>query len=397
MIKRRVLSVESCSVAIGYWLPATKLVTCYLLLVTVFILFMAHCSLTTAFAETTIRVLLVDGKNAKIPKKDEKIQRFGNANGEVFLSGLKYSGSIEVWKGESGLYIVNEVPLEDYIKGVVASEVGNSWDIEALKAQAVVARTYALYQKLNNNNVKLPYHLTSSVLHQVYKGGNVPENIARAVNETRGEILTYEGKPIIAYYHSTSGGMTEDPVEVFGKSYPYLKPVETTCELSPYFIWEKRIPLSEIERASNVMGIKEITIDSLTVSNRVKDFKIITEDGEYKILAKELRKNLGWDRLPSTLITSITRDGAFYIFEGKGYGHGVGMCQWTALDMAKKGMSYRDILSKFYPGTTIELYNENVTRISESRRLSGNSIMRDEVTKPSQRQDSSVIFKQSME
>ena len=318
------------------------LVTCYLLLATV------------SFAETTIRVLLVDGKNSKIPKKDERIERFGNAKGDVLLSGLKYSGVIEVWKGEGGLYIVNEIPLENYIKGVVAGEVGNSWDIEALKAQAVVARTYALHQKLNNG--KMPYHLTSSVLHQVYKGGNIPENIAKAVNHTKDEVLTYEGRPIIAYYHSTSGGMTEDPAEVFGKSYPYLKPVETSCELSPFYMWEKRIPVSEVERISNISGIKEIIIDSLTVSNRAKDLKIITESGEYKIPAKDLRKNLGWDKLPSTMITSITRDEDIFIFEGKGYGHGVGMCQWTALDMAKKGMNYREILSKFYPGAVIELY-----------------------------------------
>jgi stage II sporulation protein D len=322
------------------------------------LLLTAYCLLpTVSYAETTIRVLLVDGKNAKLPKKDEKIQRFGNAKGEVLLSGLKYSGSIEVWKGESGLYIINEIPLEDYIKGVVAGEVGNSWDIEAIKAQAVVARTYALYQKLNSS--KMPYHLTSSVLHQVYKGGNIPENIAKAVNDTKGEILTYEGKPIIAYYHSTSGGMTEDPVEVFGKSYPYLKPVQTSCELSPYFMWEKRIPVSEIEKASTISNIKGIAIDSLTVSNRVRDFRIITDTGEHLIPAKDLRKNLGWDKLPSTMITNITKDEDTFIFEGKGYGHGVGMCQWTALDMAKKGMNYRDILSKFYPGTVIELYENN--------------------------------------
>ena len=307
-----------------------------------------------SFAETTIRVLLMDNKNPKIPKKDEKVERLGNVKGEVLLSGLKYSGVIEVWKGNNGLYIVNEVSLEDYIKGVVVAEVGSSWDIEALKAQAVVSRTYALYQKMNNG--KMPYHLTSSVLHQVYKSGNVPESIARAVNETKGEILTYEGKPIVAYYHSTSGGMTEDPAEAFGKSYPYLKPVETSCELSPYFMWEKRIPVSDIEKASSSVQIKDIAIESYTVSNRARTLKIITESGEYSIPAKDLRKNLGWDKLPSTMITNIIRAEDVYIFEGKGYGHGVGMCQWTALDLAKKGMSYREIISKFYPGTIIELY-----------------------------------------
>jgi stage II sporulation protein D len=298
--------------------------------------------------------LLADGKNFKIPNKNERIEKFGNAKGDVLLNGLKYSGIIEAWKGENSLYIINEIPLEDYIKGVVAAEVGSRWDMEALKAQAVVARTFALYQKLNNG--KKPYHLTSSVLHQVYKGGSVHENISRAVNETKGEILTFEGKPIIAYYHSTSGGMTEDPSEVFGKSYPYLMPVETSSELSPYYMWEKRIPVSEIERASNISGIKDIAVESLTISNRVRNFKIIAESGEHIFPAKELRKNLGWDKLPSTMITNIAKSEEIYIFEGKGYGHGVGMCQWTALDMAKKGMNYREIISKFYPGTTIEVY-----------------------------------------
>lgn len=320
-------------------------------------LFTIHCSLFTVFAETTIRVLIADGKNSKIPNYDERIERFGNAKGDVLLSGLKYSGVIEVWKGENGLYIVNEMPLEDYIKGVVAGEVGSSWDIEALKAQAVAARTYAIYQKLNNG--KMPYHLTSSVLHQVYKGGNVSEEIAKAVNDTRGEILTYENKPILAFYHSTSGGMTEDPLEAFGKSYPYLKPVETTCELSPYYMWEKRIPVSEIEKALNIRGIKEILINELTVSNRARNLKIITEAGEQSIVAKDLRKNLGWDKLPSTMITNISKGEDIFIFEGKGYGHGVGMCQWTALDMAKRGMNYKEILSKFYPGTTIKLISDN--------------------------------------
>lgn len=323
-----------------------------------FLLITSHFSLlTSSFAETTIRILLMDGKNTKVPKKDEKIERLGNAKGEVLLSGLKYSGNIEVWKGDNGLYVVNEVSLEDYVKGVVSGEVGSKWDAEALKAQAVVARTYALYQKLNGTN-KMPYHLTSSVMHQVYKGGNIPETIAQAVNDTRGEILTYEGKPIAAYYHSTSGGMTEDAAEVFGKSYPYLKPVEASCELSPYSLWEKRIPVPELERASNISGIKEIDAESYTVSNRIKNFKIISDAGETEVPAKELRKSLGWERLPSTMITNIMRDGDIYIFEGKGYGHGVGMCQWTALDMAKKGSDYREILSKFYSGTTIELYED---------------------------------------
>ena len=313
-------------------------------------------------ADTTIRVLLLDNKYPKVPQKNEKVEQLGNAKGEVILSGLKYTGSIDVWKGENGLYLINEISLEDYVKGVVAAEVGSKWDGEALKAQAVVARTYALYQKVNNGNQKVPYHLTSSVMHQVYKGSSVPENIAKAVDDTRGEILTYEGSPIVAYYHSTSGGMTEDPLEVFGKSYPYLKPVEAGSELSPYYMWEKSISVADFEKATGYGGLKDIVIDTYTVSNRVRTFKVITETGEYLIPAKDLRKNLGWEKLPSTMVVSLMREGNAYILEGKGYGHGVGMCQWTTLELAREGKSYREILSLFYPGAVIELYENREDR-----------------------------------
>ncbi|MFO0754690.1 MAG: SpoIID/LytB domain-containing protein [Thermodesulfovibrionales bacterium] len=307
-------------------------------------------------ADATIRVLLLDGKSSRLPQKNEKVEKLGSARGEVILSGLKYIGNIDVWKGESGLYLVNEVSLEEYVKGVVVAEVGSRWDSEALKAQAVVARTYALYQKLSSAVQKVPYHLTSSVMHQVYKGSSIPETIAKAVDDTKGEILTYEGSPIAAYYHSTSGGMTEDPLEVFGKSYPYLKPVETNSELSPYSMWEKKLSLADIEKATGYEGIKDIVIDSYTASNRVRAFKVITETGEYLFSAKDLRKNLGWEKLPSTMVVSLVREGNAYIFEGKGYGHGVGLCQWTTLELAREGKNYREILSLFYPGTAIELY-----------------------------------------
>ncbi|MBF0328546.1 MAG: SpoIID/LytB domain-containing protein [Nitrospirae bacterium] len=312
-------------------------------------------SFGTAFADT-IRVLLLDAKNSKLPQKNERVERLGNGKGSALLGGMKYSGVLEVWRGDNGLYVINELPFEEYIKGVVAAEVGSSWDIEALKAQAVVARTYALTQKQNGGKNKISYHLTSSVLHQVYKGGSVHENISRAVKETVGEILTFEGKPIIAYYHSTSGGITEDPAEVFGKSYPYLKPVSTNCEISPFYLWEKRIALQDIQKATNIKALEEISIDSFTVSNRVRNLKFIAEGKEHIIPAKDLRKNIGWDKLPSTLITNLRKDNDTFIFEGKGYGHGVGMCQWSALQMAKSGKNYKEILATFYPSTTIELY-----------------------------------------
>ncbi len=199
------------------------------------------------------------------------------------------------------------------------------------------------------------FHLTSSVLNQAYKGNNAQVQIAYAVKETAGEILTYNNKPIEAFYHSTSVGMTEDPEEVFGKSYPYLKPVKTFCEQSPYWVWEKKIPLEEIEKALNVKGINLIAIYSHTSTGRVRDLTIESEQGKKIVKATDFRRLLGWSRLPSTNFRLTASDDSIN-FEGKGYGHGVGLCQWSALQMAKDGKNYREILSYFYPGTVIRLH-----------------------------------------
>jgi stage II sporulation protein D len=310
---------------------------------------------TTAEARD-IKVLILDDVFQNIPAKDEPLLKMGKLKGDLLVNGTHYPGNIEVWKGKDSLYLINELPLEEYIKNVVSAEVGQNWDMEALKVQAVISRTYALYQK-NKNNTNGNYDLTSSVLHQVYKGSSVDARISYAVMNTEGEVLTYNGSLIEAFYHSTSGGRTEDPLEVFGKSYPYLKPVESNCEISPYWIWERRIPVGDIEKALDVKGVKGIQIRSFTTTQRVKTVDISHSAGTLNIEAKELRKLLGWTKLPSTNFT-VSSDNGNYVFEGKGYGHGVGLCQWSALQMSREGMTYRQILDYFYPGTKLEKYED---------------------------------------
>lgn len=309
---------------------------------------------TCAVSADTIKVLIINEDAPRIPAKNEPLERIGeDIKGDFLSSGVHYRGWIEIWKGKSGLYVINEIPFEEYVKSVVLAEVGTKWELEALKAQAVISRTYAVFQK--NMKGKMNYHLTSSVLHQVYKGDSSDDKIALAVEKTSGEILTFNGKPIEALYHSTAGGRTELPEEVFGKSYPYIKSVEASGESSPYWIWERKIPLSEIEKALNLTGIKDVSVSSFTSTGRVKEVTVTTSSGDYAIKSNDLRKKLGWQRLPSTNFNMIKGDN-FIIFEGTGYGHGVGLCQWSALEMAKKGKTYREILSYFYPGTEIQLY-----------------------------------------
>jgi stage II sporulation protein D len=321
--------------------------TCLVLL----LLSLLLCS--PAEAGITIKVLILDDVFQAIPAKNEKIERMGKLKGDLLVNGTHYPGNIEIWKGAGGLFLINELPLEEYIMNVVSAEVGADWDMEALKVQAVISRTYALFQKLQNNNPN--YDITSSVLHQVYKGTNENARISYAVMNTEGEVLTFNGKLIEAFYHSTSGGMTEAPEEVFGKSFPYLRPVAGSCETSPYWIWERRIPVEEIEKALTVSGITDIQASSFTSTNRVKTVSVVHSGGTLAVKTTDLRRMLGWNRLPSTNF-SLSRDGGTFVFDGKGYGHGVGLCQWSSLEMARSGMNYRDILSYFYPGTLIQTH-----------------------------------------
>jgi stage II sporulation protein D len=300
-------------------------------------------------AEDTIKVLIVENPNDPLPA--EKAEKIGHLKGEIFINDNFYRGSIEVRRDEKGLHFINELPFEKYIEGVVAAETGENWAVEALKAQAVISRTYAIYQK--NLNTGKDYHITSSVLHQVYKGDNTNEIISQAVKETEGEILTYKGNPIEAFYHSTCRGKTELPDVVWGESYPYLKSVPCRGEHSPYEHWQRRFRLDEIEEALGLNGIKNMRITSFTSTGRVELLRVVTEDSEIEIKAIDLRKLLGYKELPSTHFSLII-EGGDIIFEGGGYGHGVGLSQWGAQELANEGKNYKEILEYYYPGTALK-------------------------------------------
>ncbi|MDA8169738.1 MAG: SpoIID/LytB domain-containing protein [Nitrospiraceae bacterium] len=328
------------------------------------VLFLLHCLSVPALAQEFIRVLILDDQFNSMPRDGEKLKLMDKTEGKLLVADHPYTGEIEVWKGKDKLYLIDQVGLEDYVKSVVKSEAGKDWDIEALKAQAVASRTYALFRKLQNGQAK--YDVVSSVLSQVFQGDVVDDKVAKAVEDTEGQILTYNGKPIEALYHSTSEGQTEDPVEVFGWSVPYLKPVKVKSDLSPYSIWARKFSVGEIEDALksggiSINGIKDIRVRSHTVTGRVRELEITDENGSKTIVkATDLRKFMGWKRLPSTQFKLDFSDGIVSL-EGSGYGHGVGLCQWSALEMAREGKNYKEILSYFYPGTQLVKYGSQLT------------------------------------
>ena len=305
-----------------------------------------------------VKVLILGGEFNRVPAAGEKLKLLDETAGKLLIGDEPYAGNIEVWEGAGGLYLIDDVGIEDYVERVVKSETGNDWAMEALKAQAVVSRTYAVYKLLHSAGMK--YDLTSSVLDQVYGCDTPGSDICKAVDETRGQILTYQGKPIEAFFHSTSCGETEDPYEVFGKHYPYLKPVKVDCTLSPYAEWERSFPARRLQTALKAGGIDtgpitDVEIKSHTDTGRVMDLAITGGKGVFVVKATDARKLLGWKALPSTDFTTKFDDGVLDV-EGKGYGHGVGLCQWSALLMARKGETYQQILSYFYPGTTLSLW-----------------------------------------
>lgn len=315
-----------------------------------------------------VKVLILDGEFNRAPATGEKLRLLDEGAGRLLVGDRPYMGDIEVWEGAGGLYLIDKVNIEDYLEGVVRSEVGSGWPIEALKVQAVISRTYAVYKMLRSAGMK--YDLTSSVLDQVY-GCDVPgSDICKAVDETRGQILEYQGAPIEAFFHSTSCGETEDPYEVFGRRFPYLKPVKVNCALSPYALWDRSFSASRLRKALKKGGIDtgpitDVEIKSHTCTGRVRDLLVRGAKGVFIVKATDARKFLGWKALPSTDFTSRFEDGVWDV-EGKGYGHGVGLSQWAAMQMARKGETYRRILSYFYPGTTLSIWAGEKVKIKTS-------------------------------
>ena len=267
-------------------------------------------------------------------------------------------GEIEITARDGYLLVVNVVDLEDYVAGVVSSEVSPEWHEELLRTQAVAARTYVLHKKLQKGSQ--PFDVYASVQDQVYTGRqNVNDAVLDAIHRTRGQVLTYEGRPILAVYSSTTAGPTEDAMNVWSKDLPYLKG-GVDCpfdQKSPWYEWQATIPFDEIQSRFKAEGypmgwLATLTPYRMTNVGRIKDVRILHSRGELIVPGNEFRRILGYAKVRSTRF-SIDRIDRHVVLTGKGAGHGVGLCQWGAKEMAELGYPYQAILRYFYPGTQI--------------------------------------------
>lgn len=284
---------------------------------------------------------------------------FFSASSVVYVNNKPYRGLAELSLADRGILVVNQLPLEEYLVGLINCEISSAWPIEAVKAQAVIARTYALNKK--KTRINSPYHLESSVIDQVYEGCLIEDSRARrAVSETDGEVLTYGGSIIQAFYHSSCGGKTEASENVWGASLPYLKGVECQyCLTSPTgTTWEYKLPLKEIEErlqaaGHKISGLYDIKPGTVNSRGRLKQVALLATKGSCAISGDQFRKAIGYAVIKSTRFT-VKNSKNEVSFSGSGNGHGVGLCQWGSKQRALDGFGYGEILSYYYPGTELK-------------------------------------------
>jgi stage II sporulation protein D len=280
------------------------------------------------------------------------------SNGIIEFGTKKYRGSFVLYREGGKMLIVNRLSIEEYLYGVLPSEISPSWHMEALKAQAVAARSFAFYNKLAAKDKR--YDLESSVNSQVYNGFGVEaETTNNAVNATRGLVMSYDGAVVQAFFHANSGGMTEDSREVWGGSLPYLKCVDDPfCSEGKHYKWDYTVTLSKLSDNLSRNGISVGEIYDIKVlerddSGRVTQLKFYGSGGTHIIKGKDLRTYAGVDSIRSSNF-EVRIDSADALFNGLGWGHGVGLSQEGAQGMAKKGYLFKDILKYYYKGVSIK-------------------------------------------
>lgn len=281
--------------------------------------------------------------------------------GELALDGRRYRGALKLRHKGGGLTAVNIVPVDDYLRSVVPEEMPVDWPAEAIKAQSVAARSFALASR--GRHAGEGYDLCTTTHCQLYTGTAAEKSVSNAaIKATRGEVLTYGGKPIEALFHTDSGGMTENSEDVWGSHVPYLRAAkDTPAKTMP---WTKTISRADLERKLAAKGhdigkVRSIALSPLaigrsakdrTASCRVKTMTVKGTKGTVTLSGTTWRSLLG---LKSTLFDAkLTKDAV--TFTGYGSGHGLGISQWGAERMAAKGASYAEILHHYYTGTTLQ-------------------------------------------
>lgn len=276
--------------------------------------------------------------------------------GPIRIGDRSYPGRLEVHSQDGAILLINEVAMEDYVAGVVSSEMPASWGLEARKAQAVAARSYALMRRAASVQA---WHVEASVLDQVYSGKPVDPTSQAAVTATHGQVLAADGNLVSVYYSSTCSGYSEVPSAVWPDRPSHGTSSVTCgyCEASPNYSWTASITPSEVLEAVRRDGHRADVIQSLqrhtsTTSGRVTAIDAVTDEGIVTWSGNEFRRLMGWGRVRSTRF-ELRFDQDTFLLTGTGFGHGVGLCQWGAQGMDRAGLDHAHILLHYFPGTEL--------------------------------------------
>ncbi|MFB6344159.1 MAG: SpoIID/LytB domain-containing protein [bacterium] len=278
-----------------------------------------------------------------------------NKQTDLLADGQPYRGSFRIDKNRDEFILINQLPLNHYLYGVVRKEIAPGWPRETVKAQSVAARSFAISQTKRENG---DFDLKSSHFSQVYGGINAEtKRVRQAVDATRGEVLTYANNVVAAYFHANSGGHIETASGVWenGNS-PFIVPKpDTWSRQAQHSTWDASITKRHIRRKlSNSKhpepaGNPAFQIESRLPSGRSKTISYRTGYNSRRTLrSNEFRMVIGPNKLKSTWIRTIEPSGARIVFKGRGWGHGIGLSQWGAERMGQAGFSYRQILSFYY-------------------------------------------------
>lgn len=329
-----------------------------------------------------------DGNDATPWRSGPFVARSANENGFLVYDGKRYRGELWFTATDSGVMVVNRLPVEAYLRGVVPLELGTRQpgDRAALEAQTVAARTYT-YSRVPAPGSPEPasgWHMVSTVTNQVYGGVEVEHPVVdQAIANTAGYVLQYAGRLIDAPYYSSCGGRTATPREAWrdGGAQPYLQVASDIdmrtgrpyCDISPKNHWTAELNEVQVSaavlRALQAQGardpqplrVREVAIAQRTASGRVNALVFRTDRGDVTVPARDIRTVLQDARgaILSSTYFSVERQSqnggrvANLVLSGHGNGHGVGMCQWGAIGRARAGQDARTILQFYYPGTTI--------------------------------------------
>lgn len=299
-------------------------------------------------------------------------------SGTLWLSGSGlprrlYKGEL-IFTAEKGLLkIINTVPLETYLAGVVSGEASDLSHQEAYKAQAIAARTYTV--KYMKNHAGEGYNMCDSTHCQLYTGlGEISPKARAAADATSGEMLLYKGEPAAAFYHSVCGGRTEDMTYVWPFEYkPYLVSVRDGppglpyCSIAPGFKWKTKLYFTGLTRLARQAGwlvsdeeARGLRISAWGVSGRAAELEIYTQRRRAKVTATDfyhgIGRRAGWQAVRSSFFKLLPGKD-YVLLDGIGSGHGVGLCQWGAEGMGRKGFKYREILRHYYPGTEVAVHD----------------------------------------